>query len=355
MNRCGLRWAAVFSIWVFSFVTPESLAAKTAGEVLMQLQTSGGARELQLVDAAKREGKVVLYGTTNIAVMQELLDRFKKKYPFVQVSNYRATTNRVYAKILAEARSAAHAVDVVEISPDSSFKLKKDNLLDPYFSPIRKSILDDYMDKEGYWTGYFHQVIALGYNTSAVKKAEVPKTYADLLNPGFRGKLSLGTADQELFGSLLELWGKEKTLDYFRRLAKNQPAMREGHTLQAQLLAAGEFSVAPWLLGHNLAELKRKGAPVETVLLEPVLSAPKYVLLAKHSPHPHAAALLIDWLLSDGQEILVGKFGRNSSTPGLRHLFPELVRSKYLVVSPEKFGPQYSEYVRWYCEIFRHC
>ena len=322
----------------------------------MQFQRlQGGAREAELVAAAKRDGKLVLYGTTNIAVMQELLERFKKKYPFLQVDNYRATTNRVYAKVAAEARSGTHAVDVIEISPDSAFKLKQDHLLDPYLSPVRKSILEGYTDKEGYWTGYFHQVIALGYNTANVRKNEVPKTYEDFLNPSYRGKLSLGTADQELFGTLLEFWGKDKTLAYFNKLAKNAPAMREGHTLQAQLLSAGEFAIAPWLLGHNLAELKRKGAPVETVLLEPVLSTPKYVLLAKHSAHPHAAALMIDWMLSEGQEILVGKFGRNSTTPGLKHLFPELVRSKYLVVNPEKFGPQYADYVRWYCEIFRHC
>jgi iron(III) transport system substrate-binding protein len=347
---------SVVLFFVLAFSVSETAFGKTAGEVLSPLQgLQAPSREAQLVEGAKREGKVVLYGTTNIAVMQELLDRFKKKYPFLQVANYRATTNRVYAKIIAEARSGAHAVDVIEISPDSSFKLKKDSLLDPYFSPIRKTLLEDYTDKEGYWTGYFHQVISLGYNTANVKKADVPKTYDDLLNPSFRGKMSLGTADQELFGSLLEVWGKEKTFAYFKGLAKNQPAMREGHTLQAQLLAAGEFSIAPWVLGHNIAELKRKGAPVETVLLEPVLSAPKYVLLAKHSAHPHSAALLIDWLLSEGQEILVGKFGRSSTSPGLKHLFPELVRSKYLVVTPEKFGPQYADYVRWYCEIFRHC
>lgn len=355
MKGHGLRFSIVFCVFLSPFFLPDMTLGKTAGEVLSQIQAHSGAREAQLVEAAKREGKVILYGTTNITVMQELLDRFKRKYPFLQVSNYRATTNRVYAKIVAEARSGTHAVDVVEISPDSSLKLKKDNLLDPYFSPVRKSILDDYLDKDGYWTGYFHQVIALGYNTSAVKKAEIPRTYDDLLNASFKGKMSLGTADQELFGSLLEIWGKEKTFSFFRALAKNEPAMREGHTLQAQLLAAGEFAVAPWLLGHNLAELKRKGAPVETVLLEPVLSAPKYVLLPKHSAHPHAAALMIDWLLSEGQEILVGKFGRNSTAPGLKHLFPELVRSKYLVVSPERFGPQYTDYVRWYCEIFRHC
>ena len=350
---------ALFSLvcfLTFNFVMAGVALGKTAGEVLMQFGgLQGGAREAQLIEAAKRDGKIVLYGTTNIAVMQELLERFKKKYSFLQVDNYRATTNRVYAKVVAEARSGTHAVDVIEISPDSAFKLKQDHLLDPYLSPVRKSLLEGYADKEGYWTGYFHQVIALGYNTANIKKHEVPKTYEDLLNPSFKGKLSLGTADQELFGTLFEFWGKEKTLAYFNHLAKNAPAMREGHTLQAQLLSAGEFAASPWLLGHNLGELKRKGAPVETVLLEPVLSTPKYVLLAKHSAHPYAAALLIDWMLSEGQEILVAKFGRNSTIPGLKHLFPELVRSKYLVVNPEKFGPQYADYVRWYCQIFRHC
>jgi iron(III) transport system substrate-binding protein len=358
VKRFGLASliSLVLVLIVFSFVLGDIVWGKTAGEVLAQLQgLQGDAREAQLAEGAKKEGKIVLYGTTNIAVMQELLERFKKKHSFLQVDNYRATTNRVYTKVQAEARSGTHAVDVIEISPDSAFKLKQDHLLDPYFSPVRKSILESYTDKEGYWTGYFHQVIALGYNTANVKKNEIPKTYDDLLNPSFKRKMSLGTADQELFGTLLEFWGKEKTFNYFNKLAKNAPAMREGHTLQAQLLSAGEFSISPWVLGHNLSELKRKGAPVEIVLLEPVLSTPKYALLAKHSPHPHAAALLIDWMLSEGQEILVAKFGRNSTTPGLKHLFPELVKSRYLVVNPEKFGPQYAGYVRWYCEIFRHC
>ena len=355
-KRRTLRFPKLFFLLVFFHAVAGAALGKTAGEVLQQFQgLQGAAREAQLIEGAKRDGKIVLYGTTNVAVMQELLERFKKKYAFLQVDNYRATTNGVSSKVLAEARSGTHAVDVIEISPDSAFKLKQGQLLDPYFSPLRKSVLEGYADKEGYWTGYFHSIIALGIHTPSIAKNEIPKTYDDLLNPIYKGKLSLSSADQELFGTLLEFWGKEKTFAYFTRLAKNAPAMREGHTLQAQLLSAGEFAMAPWLLGHNLAELKRKGAPVEAVPLEPVLSTPKYVLLAKHSAHPHAAALMIDWLLSEGQEILVAKFGRNSTVPGLKHLYPELVRPKYLVVNPEKFGPRYADYARWYCEIFRHC
>src|ERR1700745_3398281 len=92
---------------------------KTAGDVLAPLQRlQGTAREAQLVERAKKEGKIVLYGTTNIALMQQLLDQFRKKYSFIQIDNYRATTNRVYTKIQAEARSGAHAVDVIEIFRD---------------------------------------------------------------------------------------------------------------------------------------------------------------------------------------------------------------------------------------------
>ncbi len=92
MNPPRLRFSAVVSFLVLSLAPAATAAGKTAGEVLSQLQAQGGAREAQLITAAKREGKVVLYGTTNAAVMQELLDRFKRKYPFLEVANYRATT-----------------------------------------------------------------------------------------------------------------------------------------------------------------------------------------------------------------------------------------------------------------------
>jgi iron(III) transport system substrate-binding protein len=100
------------------------LGQNSRGSARAVSRALGECREAQLVEAAKKEGKIVLYGTTNIAVMQQLLDQFKKKYSFLQIDNYRATTNRVFTRIQAEARSGAHAVDVIEISPDSAFKLK---------------------------------------------------------------------------------------------------------------------------------------------------------------------------------------------------------------------------------------
>jgi late competence protein required for DNA uptake (superfamily II DNA/RNA helicase) len=133
VNRNAIRFllSILFLLLVSFLPIPDIAWGKTAGEVLAQLQgLQESGREAQLVEAAKKEGKIVLYGTTNIVVMQQLLDQFRKKYSFLQIDNYRATTNRVYTKIQAEARSGAHAVDVIEISRDSAFKLKQDHLLE---------------------------------------------------------------------------------------------------------------------------------------------------------------------------------------------------------------------------------
>jgi iron(III) transport system substrate-binding protein len=169
--------------------------------------------------------------------------------------------------------------------------------------------------------------------------------------------MSLDVSDMELMGTLLEHWGREKGLAYFRKLAGNEPSMRRGHTLQAQLLVAGEFHLAPWLYGYRPLSMNRKGAPVEVVLLKPVLSVPTFVMMAKNSPHPHAAALFLDWALSrnGAMKILAEEFGRTAPRPGYKEKFPELRAPKYLVLDPRKVGPNYKEYTKLYCGIFKHC
>src|SRR5438128_1454480 len=104
-----------------------------------------------------------------------------------------------------------------------------------------------------------------------VRRDEAPKTYDDLLDPKWKGRMSLDQTDMHLFGTLLEYWGREKGLSYFRKLAENDPSMRRGKTLQAQILGAGEVHVAPWLYGYRPLAMKGEGAPVDISLLKPVL------------------------------------------------------------------------------------
>ena len=339
-----------------SFASPTY--AKSAGETLADYsRLPEKERESKIVEGAKREGKMIYYGTTAVDHIQRVFAEFKKKYPFIEVADYRSGSVNVYNKIATEARAKRYEVDVLDLEPGEVYGINKAGLIDPYLSPSRKGIAPEFMDKEGYWTTFYHLAVVLGFNTEKVKKDEAPKSYDDLLDPKWKGRMSLDQTDFHLFGTLFEFWGREKTLSYFRRLADNDPLMRRGKTLQAQILGAGEVHIAPWLYGYRPLQMKREGAPVDISLLQPVLSVPTYLLLAKNATHPHSAALFLDWALSrDGiMKVLAEELGRGVPRTGYKDIFPELNAAQYLVVEPTKVGPRYEEFQKLYCGIFKHC
>lgn len=351
-------WVSLCCSMVLTLFLPEVSYGRSAAQVLKAYEgLTGKEREAKLIEGAKREGKMVYYGTTAIDHSNRILNAFKKRYPFMKTGHYRSGAVDVYNKITAEARGKRYDVDVIDLLSGEAYTLVKKGLVDPYLSPSRKGIMKEFMDKEGYWTAIFHLVVVLGYNTEYVKKAEAPRSYEDLLAQKWNKRMSLDNQDMDLMGALLEHWGKEKGLAYFRKLAKNDPTMRRGHTFQAQILAAGEIHVAPWLYGYRPLTMMEKGAPLEIVLLEPVLSVPTFLLLAKNAPHPHSAALFLDWALSrnGGMRIFAEKLGRTAPRPGYKDKFPKLKASNYLVVEPKKIGTNYPEYTRIYCRIFKHC
>jgi iron(III) transport system substrate-binding protein len=363
MNQKNTTWMAMAFIsllgWtgICGFVPRQSYGA-TAAEVLKSYgKLSSKEREAKLIDGAKREGKLVYYGSILADQMKHVFDEFNKKYPFVTVGTYRGGALDVYNRITTEALAKKNEVDAADMDPGEVYNLVKTGLVDPYVSPSRNGIQSEFMDKEGYWTAYFHLAIALGYNTNQVKKEEAPKTYEQLLDPRWKGKMSLDTDDMHLMATLLDYWGMEKGLAYYKKLAENDPLMRRGKNLQAQMLSAGDVSIAPFLFGFQALLLKQKGAPVEVILFNPPLSSPSYLVLMKNAAHPHAAALFLDWALSqDGpMRLLAEEYGRGVPRSGYKERYPELKAAKYLVVSPEKVGPNYQEHRKLYCEIFKHC
>jgi len=331
-----------------------SLAQGAASPLKLYEGLKGKDREQKLSEGAKKEGRVVVYSFTAVDQLQPLLEEFHKRYPFIKPEQYRANATGVFNKFATEARAGHTLADVIDISAGEAHTLLQSGLIDSYLSPSREGIPKDFMDEKGFWTAHYHFVLALGFNTQHIKPAEAPKSYEELLNPKWKGRLSLDPADQDLFGALLLHWGKEKTLNYFRNLAKLDPRMVTGHTQQANLVGAGEIHMAPWLYGYRPLQLKDEGAPVETVLFDPVLSNPAYLLLTKGSPHPHAAALFIDWALAadGGMKFFAEKFGRTPTRTGLKERFPQLRVDRYLVVKPEIVGPNFKEFTKLYNEIF---
>lgn len=140
--------------------------------------------------------------------------------------------------------------------------LMENKLLGTYVSPEAKNFHPEFRDPQGYWTGIYANYYVLGYNTKLVSQKDAPKSWEDLLNPKWKGKISIDQEEYPWYATLIKVWGKEKTQKYMKALAKQDIQWRKGHTLIAQLMSAGEFPVAI-VYAHRIESMKKRGAPVE--------------------------------------------------------------------------------------------
>src|SRR5215475_5925800 len=261
VQRCRSGIFILLPLVFFSLVSGTS-HGKTAAEVLKAYEgLTGNQREQKLIEGAKREGALTEYGITATDNYNRVLEEFNKKYPFITTRYQRGGAVDIYNKIVNEARANTYNADVISLNPGQAYTIYKDGLLDPYLSPGRQGIKKEFLDKDGYWTTLHHQVVVLGYNTNKVKKEEVPKSYEDILDPRWKGRIVMDDEDMDLFGTIAEYWGKEKGIAYLKKLAQNEPSVRRGHSFEAQLLSIGETDMVPWLFGYRVLELIRKGAP----------------------------------------------------------------------------------------------
>lgn len=321
---------------------PGEAFGQTAEEVVRSLNgLSPQARLEKLVAGAKKEGRAVFYGTASAEDARKFLEGFRRRYPFLETGHYRAGGFRLVNKVVTEARGKRFEPDIIQTSSLVGSELITARLITRYFSPERKYVRKEFYDKDGKWTAMQHVRVALGYHTEMVKSGEVPKSYHDLLKPRWKDRVVIDNQDQDVLSALIDAWGEEKAFAFFKGLAKNKVNIRRSRTLQAQLLAAGEFQVAAFLHGYRPAGMKRMGAPIGVVTLPPFVTKPSPLFLAKHSTHPHAAILLYDYLLSeDCQKIVASKIGRGPVRIGIKEKYPELQRDQYQIVNPETAGPK---------------
>ena len=229
--------------------------AATAADVVAKLQrTPEAQRQAWLEDEAKKEGAFSFYGTMSTDHSTRLLAAFRARYPFLKINHYRSGSTALLSKILTETRAGRYDFDAVDQEPGSIFEMARLGLIEKYLSPNRRFVREEMMDKEGFWTGGYHVVVVTGYNTKLVRKDEVPKSYEEMLQPRWKGKMVLDTQDADWFHTVLDYMGEEKGLAFMKRLAQLAPEMRTGHTLESQLLAAGEYSMSPILYGYRVAQ-----------------------------------------------------------------------------------------------------
>lgn len=349
MMVTGLIFCLAFS----SIIVRDVKGQETAEQVLAKLNgLSSEKRQKALIEGAKAEGEVTIYGSMRQDQLTPFVKAFNKRFPFLKVNAFRVSGRRQVTKIQTEFRAGKHLVDVVNGRSTVGYALKKGGVLGSYQSPQREFIPTAYKDKEGYFSPLYVIPVVLAYNPNLVKPSEVPKRYEDLLDPKWKGKLFLDTEDFEWFIVLLEHFGREKGLQYMNKLAKQDLSLRRGRTLQTQLLLAGEKSIAVALHAHSVLDFKKKGAPIDWTILDPYYSKVNVITLARHAPHPHAAALFIDWALSEEGQSKITTFGRVVTRKGIKQRFPELLEKGYLLVDPAMIGPVLARTIKEYQEIF---
>jgi iron(III) transport system substrate-binding protein len=345
---------AALSLGAFQLVDTFGVPATSRAEPSDQSNIAaytGADRTQRLIEGAKKEGGLTIYTSATVPDMTALTDAFQKKYGIKPVI-WRGSSEDVVQRGVTEARGGRHDVDVFETNGPEMEELQRENVLQKLVSPVQADLAPDAITPSRQWIGDRMQLWVAAYNTSRVKGSDLPKSYEDLLDPKWKGKLGIEAGDIDWFQSTIsglgEQMGEQKALDLFRQIiAKNGISVRKGHTLLTNLVVAGEVPLALTVYGYKAKQLKAEGAPLDWFVIPPQIGRFQGVGVSRHPPHPYTAVLFADWLLSeDGQRVLV-----------TRDMLPANIKVKPLpnlplrFVDPAKFLDEHQRWENLYQEI----
>ena len=306
-----------------------------------------------LIAGAKQEKEVVWYTTTSAGDNQAIVAGFTKKYPFLRVQVLRSTGEKLRQRVLTETAASQYFSDVLSVSSMEMGLLKSRNLLQPYDAPEAESYPANAKDKERYFTAIYARNFVMGYNTAMIAEKDRPRDWPDLLDPKWKGKFGLDEEEFEWYGTLIDYWGREKTNKFMKALAAQQPALRRGHNLLAQLLAAGEFPIAI-VFPFEIEQLKRRGAPVDwSNTSDPIVTSINAIGMSTKAPHANGAKLLINYILSEEGQTIIKNVSRVPIRPGVKPTVAKLDQSTLKIhYVPSDMYRKIADYEKEFREFF---
>src|SRR5258707_2182534 len=268
------------------------VAAQEARGVLAGLALYEGAdRHQRLLEGARREGFLSLYTSFPPEDVATLNAAFERKYG-VKVRAWRAASEKVLQRTVAEAKAGRDEVDLVDSNSVPLELLRREGLLQAVRSPYHADLLPAAVPVHREWAWARLSVFVQAYNTRLVKKAELPATYGELLDPRWKGRLGIEASDEDWFAEVVQALGEEKGLRLFRDLAaKNGLSVRRGHSLLAPMVGSAQVPLALTVYNFTAEQLKGPGAPLEWFTLAPAVAHRNGFALLKRAPHPHAPLL----------------------------------------------------------------
>jgi len=310
---------------------------------LVVLASAGNvaAQSKEVLEGARKEGQLVFYSGIPIPDAQAILSALEKKYPFIKTTFYRATGPALVSRIQTEQRAGTHVWDVMNSTGFEPYVLLEQGYFAKYESSERKHFPEGHKDNDGMWATMYTTPMIVSYNSKLVSAADLPKDYADLLNLKWKGRLGMDSSDFEWYANLRKVWGTEKAQKFLDGLKKQDVRLVQKRALLTELLSGGEIAMLVNNFLQNAIEAKRKGSPVEFLALDPVVSAAGLVGINRLAPHPNAAKLFVDFVLSrEGQELIV-KTDRSSVRKDVAGNPLDLIKNVRIVPSDLSLGKNY--------------
>lgn len=293
-------------------------------------QYKGADRDARLLEKAKQEGSVSVYTSLAPTEAGPLAEAFEKKTG-VKVQMWRGLSDGVVQRALSEARGRRHAVDVIETNGPEMESLAREQILAEFHTPHLADIPASVVPRHGQWIPDRLNFFVVAYNTRKFKAEELPKTYEGFLEPKWKGRIALEATDAEWMGGVVKTWGEARGMGFMKKLSEMKPDMRKGHVLLVQLITSGEVDVGLTAYQANAESAKKRGAPVDWAAVEPVIARPQGIGVARQAPHPHAALLFADFMLSPEAQTMMAAMGR---TPVSRSIKTETSGVNYVMSDP---------------------
>ena len=323
--------------------------AQTAGADNSAIYLYKGAdREQRLIAKAREEGTLTLYTSMATTESGPLAQAFEKKYG-VKVQLWRALSENVLQRALTEARGGRRSMDVVETNAPEVEALAREQVVAELFSPHLADLPAWATPPHRRWAADRANLWVVGYNTGKVKREELPATYEGFADPKWKGRIAIEATDSDWMYGVVNFLGEPRGLELFRKLAALKPDLRKGHALLAQLVAAGELPIALTTYSGNAESIKAKGGPIDWIAVEPLVGRPQALAVAKNAPHPHAALLFVDFVLSPEGMKLLNELGRVPSSRSQKTL---LDRHKHVMVDPIKWIDEAPRWEKVWSELF---
>ena len=300
--------------------------------------------------ALKEGGGLNFYGTLAQINAEIILPLFEKRFPGIKVNHVDATSDKLVARAVSEARGGKTIGDVLQVPLENVVQLHDQGLLLDVSLPESAAYPEGL--KGSFWTSSDLQYFVAAWNTSLVKKEEEPKTFDDFVNPRWKNRLIAEPRDLEMLLSFAKYRFKsdEKAIDYWRKVAANNVEFHKGHSQLAELLVAGQAAVCLTCYSHHYPMRIKKGAPVNYMLSEGVASI-NGTAVFKNSPHPNTALLFARWVASEAGQKVMAQGGRNPAHPKVDPIDKTKTEKTYFITVADL--KEFPKYEKIWKEIFK--